>query len=254
MKPAIFITAVLFATVNLPISANAENIQHVSQLLSTKECPQCDLSGSGLVMANLSGAQLRGANLIQANLSRANLSGADLSGADLSGASLYGANLTGANLTGANLTGADLRDAYLVNAILIGVSFDTAYMGGTVGIPNYAGTPEQFHRWGVAEAEKGNYTGAIEYYDRALNINPQFAPAYLGRGLARYRIKDEAGSTQDVEIAAKLFEAQKNESGYQASKNFLKVVELARNPAPKKSGMSIERILGTIGSLLLTFF
>jgi uncharacterized protein YjbI with pentapeptide repeats len=254
MKPAIFLTAVLLTTVNLPIVAVAENIQHVSQLLSSKDCIQCDLSGSGLVMANLSGAQLRGANLTQANLSRANLSGADLSGADLSGASLYGANLTGANLTGANLSGADLRDAYLVNAILIGVSFDTAYMEGAVGIPNYAGTPEQFHRWGVAESEKGNYTGAIEHYNRALSINPQFAPAYLGRGLARYRLRDETGSTQDVEIASKLFEAQKNESGYQASKSFLEAVELARNPKPKKSGVSIERILGTIGSLLLGFF
>ena len=89
-------------------TATAENYSHTRQLLSTKSCEKCDLSGVGLVMNELVGAKLSQANLIGANLSRTNLMGADLRGANLSGASLYGANLSGADLRGANLNGADL--------------------------------------------------------------------------------------------------------------------------------------------------
>lgn len=254
MKSTILPTATVLATISLSVPAIAENIQHTTQLLSTKQCPQCDLRGAGLVMADLSGAQLNGANLSRANLSRANLTGADLSGANLSGASLHGANLSGTNLMGANLTGTDLRDAYLVNANLVGVSLETAYMQGASGIPNYAGTPEQFHGWGVVEAEQGNYVVAIEHYNRALSMNPELAPAYLGRGVARYRLGDEAGATQDAETAAELFSAQGNDTGHQASQNFLtgiEEMEEARNSSRDQRGSGIGNFLGAIGSVLL---
>ena len=52
--------------------------EHVQQLLATKHCPKCDLSG-----VNLSGSNMRAAKLMSANLFGANLSGADLSRADL---------------------------------------------------------------------------------------------------------------------------------------------------------------------------
>ena len=252
MLPRILATAAIFTTLNLSTPLRAENLQDLSQLLATKQCTQCDLEGSGLVMANLVGAQLSGANLSGANLSRADLRGADLSGADLSGTSLYGANLSGAILIGAKLYGSDLRKAYLVNANLIGVSLDTAYMEGAIGIPNYAGTPEQFHFWGLAEAEKGNYNRAIEHYNQALSINPQFAPAYLGRGLARYRLGDEPGAIEDGEIAVKFFKEQGNETGRQGAEHFLEGMEFARN-APRGGGGGVEKVLGSIGGLLLRF-
>lgn len=68
---------------------------YVSQLLKTKQCSMCTLSG-----ANLSATNLIGANLIKA----------DLSGANLSNANLLGANLLGANLSNANLSGAIMPD------------------------------------------------------------------------------------------------------------------------------------------------
>lgn len=76
------------------------NEDNIKQLLATKQCQNCDLSG-----ANLSGANLPNANLTGANLTGANLTGANLTGANLSNANLTGANVTDANLSNANLTG-----------------------------------------------------------------------------------------------------------------------------------------------------
>src|SRR4028118_1414235 len=160
LKLTVFTTAALLTTTSLSAVAKAENLQHIQQLLSTRQCSQCELSGAGLVLADLSGANLSGADLSRANLSRANLTGANLTGANLTGASLNGANLSGANLSGANLSATDLRDAFLGNAQLFGTSLNTAYIQGAVGIPEYAGTPEDFYAWGVTESERGNYRGA----------------------------------------------------------------------------------------------
>jgi uncharacterized protein YjbI with pentapeptide repeats len=252
MKLRILLAAPLLTATSLAKPATAENLEHTRQVLSTKQCQQCELSGVGLVMADLSGAQLSGTDLTRANLSRANLTGADLRGAKLSGASLYGANLSGANLTGAELTGADLRDAYLVNANLVGVNLSTAYLQGAIGIPSYAGTPEEFYKLALSEANAGNYKLAIDHYNQALSLNPNLAAAYLARGVARYRLRDETGATQDAKIAGEMFAAQGNTQGYESSQNFIKGMELARQPSkPRGGGGNFGNFLGGIGSLLL---
>lgn len=254
MKIIILGTYTLLTTTIVALPVGAENLQHIQQLLSTKECQQCDLSGAGLAMANLSGAKLAGANLSRANLSRTNLSGADLSGTNLSGASLHGANLTGANLTGTNIMGADLRNSYLMNANLTGVDLNQTYLQGAIGIPTYAGTAEDFYKWAFQEAQKGNYVGAIEHYNQVLSINPNFSAAYLARGMARYRLRDETGATQDAQKAAELFSLEGNTQGVEASQNFIKGMEVARQPSqPKEGGSNFLSILGAIGSLLLRF-
>ncbi len=252
IKLTIFATVALLTTTNVSAIANAENIEHTQKLLSTKQCSQCDLSNVGLVLANLAGANLSGANLTRANLSRANLTGADLSGANLSGASLNGANLSGANLSGADLTGTDLRDAYLVNAQLYGTSLNTAYIQGTMGLPQYAGTPEDFYAWGVLEGRRGNYKAAVEKFNQVLSLKSDFAPALLARAIALYKLGDESGASVDAQTAGVLFTAQGNTTGYQASQNFVKAMEIARNP-PKAGGSSLGNALVGIGSLLLQF-
>ena len=60
----------------------------LEQLLTYRQCIQCNLEG-----ANLAGKDLTGAWLLESNLKGADLSGADLSGADLGGSDLTGANL-----------------------------------------------------------------------------------------------------------------------------------------------------------------
>ena len=81
--------------------------------LSNASLQGVDLSGSFIILANLSRAKLHGSKLSRVNLMGANLSEADLSETDLSRADLSGANLSGANLSGANLSGADLSEANL---------------------------------------------------------------------------------------------------------------------------------------------
>lgn len=253
MKPRTLATAALLTTIGLSFPAQAENLQHISQLLSSKQCAECDLSGAGLVMANLSGANLAGADLSYANLSRANLTGANLSGANLIGASLNGANLSGANLTGANLMGTDIRDAYLVNTNLTGVRLDMAYIEGVIGLPNEAGTKEQFYNWAMAEAEKRNYVGAIEHFNRALTLDPNFAPAYLGRGLIYYRLGNTPAATQDAQVASTLFASQGNLTGQQTAENFITGMEEVQKAANSQGGSRWQNILSGIGSLLLRF-
>jgi uncharacterized protein YjbI with pentapeptide repeats len=254
MKTSLLALATILSTLSVSIPVRAENLEHIRQLLSTKECNQCELSGAGLVMSNLAGAKLSGANLSQANLSQANLSGADLSGADLRGASLYGANLTGTNLAGAILDGTDLRTAYLTNANLLGTKLDTAYVQGAYGIPNYAGSPKQFYGWGLVESKKGNYLAAIEHYDQALNLDSEFAPAYLARGIANYRLGNKGDAKRDAEIAAKLFEKSQNAPGFQASQNFLVTMEAINqsNEEPEETSGFMRFVQGA-ASLLMNF-
>lgn len=251
MKRTILTTAFLLTATSFHAIANAENMEHTQRLISTKQCQQCDLSGAGLVLADLNGASLSGSDLSRANLSRANLRGADLSGANLTGASLYGADLSGANLSGATLNGTDLRDAYLVNAKLYGTTLNTSYVQGAIGIPEYAGTPEDFYAWGVSEAQRGNFRAAIEKFNQVLSIKPDFAPAFLARGVALYRLGNEAGATQDAQMAGALFNSQGNTSGYQASQDFVKAMEFARKPPKSGGGSSIGNFIGSVGSLLL---
>lgn len=246
-------TATVFTVLLSPSVALGENLQHLNQLLSTQVCPDCNLVNAGLVRANLAGAQLQGANLTNANLSRADLTGADLSGANLTGASLHGAILTGANLTGANLSATDLRNAYLNNALLENTSLETAYIQGAIAIPTEAGSAEQFYRIAVAEAQEGNYETALEYCNRAISADAEYAPAYLGRGVARYRLGDEIGATQDAQIAAELFTMQDNLAGVEASQQFLKAMEIARQSAQRNGGGGLNRVLTSVGSLLMRF-
>lgn len=256
MKPTLIASFAVLGTLSLSLSSQAENLAHVSQLLSTKQCPQCDLSGTGLVMANLSGANLSRANLIQANLSQANLSGSDLSGANLSGASLNGANLSGANLSGASLHGADLRGAYLINANLTGVKLDTAYVQGAIGIPHSVGTPELFYSWGMIETRQGNFSAAIENYNKALTTDPDFAPAYLARGIAYYRLGNEPQAIKDAQTADQLFVLQQNTNGSQASQNFIQGIELARQAeeeSKEQKGGGLGGIIQGVVPFLLQF-
>ncbi|AFZ44443.1 pentapeptide repeat protein [Halothece sp. PCC 7418] len=249
-------TTATFLTVLLsPSVALAENLTDLNQLLSTQTCQHCNLVNAGLVRAELAGAQLQGANLTNANLSRANLTGADLRGANLTGASLHGANLTGANLTGAILNQTDLRKAYLNNAQLENTTLETAYIRGAIGVPTSASSAKQFYKLAAAEAEAGNYEAALEYCNLAIRLDPEYAAAYLGRGVARYRLGDQVGATQDAEIALELFTQQENEIGVQASQQFMKAVEIASQPRDSNGGGGgLNRLFTTVGSLLMRFF
>lgn len=246
--------AALVALCCWAVPARAEKLAHVQQLLSSKSCEGCDLMNAGLVFTDLSGANLKGADLRRANLSQTDLTGADLSGANLAGASLHGANLTGANLTGANLTGADLRQAYLMEAVFTDANLSSAFLQGAIGLTGNIGDADAFYRWALDSARIGNYSEAIENFNQTVRINPNYAKAYLGRGVARYKIGDRDGAMLDTNYAAYLFERNGDAQGYQASKEFIAGVEMIEN-APKggKGKPNFLDFIGSVSGLLLRF-
>ncbi|MFN6535334.1 MAG: pentapeptide repeat-containing protein [Nostoc sp. EkiNYC01] len=253
MKSQILATATFLTFVSLITTVQAANSEHVKQLLATKQCQNCDLTHAGLVMADLSGANLSGANLAGANLSRANLTGADLRGANLSGASLFGANLTEARFSGANLAAADLRSSYLTNAELNGAYLNNSNFQGAVGIPSQIASPEDFYALGVAQAEKGNHQQAISYFSQAIAIKPEYAGAYLARGVARYQILDRQGAFADAQVAQKLFTSQNNTSGTQTAQAFIKELQTPYTEKVSSGSPSFVDFFGTLGSVLLQF-
>ncbi|HEY9644359.1 MAG TPA: pentapeptide repeat-containing protein [Coleofasciculaceae cyanobacterium] len=258
MKLSIF--PVLLLTLCLSAPAQAENLQQTQQLMSTKRCQRCDLSGAGLVYANLSGADLNGANLSQANLSRINLSGANLRGANLSGTVLFSANLSNADLSGADLRGADLRDANLTGATWEGTNIEGANLLGAVGLPTAIATPDHLYAWGLAEAERGNFQGAIDYYNQALNQQPNFAHAILARGIARFRMGDRSGAMEDAKTAEQIYTSQGNGQGQQVSMQFSQGLQAMQEADEKQKrrensggGSNFLSFLGSIAGLLLQF-
>jgi uncharacterized protein YjbI with pentapeptide repeats len=254
MKSQILAIAAFLTTLSLTTTVQAANSEHVRQLLATKQCQNCDLTGAGLVMADLSGAKLSGANLTGANLSRANLSGADLRGANLSGASLFGVNLTEARFSGANLAGADLRNSYLTNAELTGAYLNGTNFQGAVGIPSQIASPEDFYALGIAQAEKGNEQQAISYFSQAIAIKPEYAGAYLARGVARYQILDRQGAFVDAQLAQKLFTSQNNTTGTETAQAFIKELQTPYTEKTSTSNPSFVDLFGSLGSVLLQFF
>lgn len=244
----------LIGTTGLTAPVRAENLEHIRQLLSTKSCPGCDLSAAGLVFAQLAGANLEGANLVRANLSQSDLTGANLSNANLVGASLSSANLSGANLAGANLASADLRGAYLMNVNLEGADLSNANLRGAVGIPISAVTKEDLLSWGNEEAERGNFERAIAYYNESLNLDPEYAQAYLSRSVARNRMSDKSGALADAKRATEIYFVAGDQPGYDAAKLFSTALEAeieAAQRGPRKPGFFDT--LGNIGVMLLQF-
>ncbi|WP_088890123.1 pentapeptide repeat-containing protein [Leptolyngbya ohadii] len=245
-------------------AASAENLQHTQQLIETKDCARCELSQAGLVFANLPGANLQDANLVQANLSRSNLSGANLRGANLAGASLVNANLSGADLTNADLRNADLRGAILTGVNIQGANLDGANVLQAVGLPNTIATPENLYRFGLAEAQRGNFRGAINNYSQALDQNPTFAHAYLARAMARMRLSDDVNAMTDAERAQQLYTTQGDSQGQELSAQFIASVQAYREAEEQRirvangqgggGGGNFFNFLGSVAGLALQIF
>ncbi|MCI5168092.1 MAG: pentapeptide repeat-containing protein [Candidatus Electrothrix sp. GM3_4] len=99
-------------------SSNDGIQKNFNRLVTTKECPGCDLRGAVLTRMDLREADLQGADLSEAKLNLTNFSKANLQNTILRGAALGGADFSGADLRGADLTDAQLAGAYLKEALL----------------------------------------------------------------------------------------------------------------------------------------
>ncbi len=249
LKPVVVAVAL---TIGFATSAIAEDSAHVQQLLATQKCAGCNLSNAGLVLAKLPGADLSQANLVGVNLSQANLSGANLAGANLVGASLAGANLQGANLAGANLTGVDLRETYLLGADLTNAKLDNANIQMAIGLPTTVGTAEQFYGWAIAAGQQKRYELALQYFNQSLERQSDYAPAILGRGIARVQMGDNKSALVDVDRAAVLFEQQGDKTSAESTKTIAQEIRKPIKAAKGGSGLG-SAILGLAGGLLKLF-
>ncbi len=242
--------ATMLTTLSLANPGRAENFDQTRQLLNTRKGPRCELSNAGLVFADLSNADLTQANLSGANLSRANLQGADLRGANLTGASLFGANLVGAKLDGANLTVADLRNSYLMGTSMLGAVLNSTLLQGAVGLTPDKGTAEEFYRWALEDEHRKNYLSAIDNFTQAINRKPDFAHAYLGRGVVRLQTgSDDEGGLADIEQADRLFAAQNNQEGTKITQELIKQLTTPPEQPKKGNGLGVA-LLGLIGTAL----
>ena len=61
-----------------------------------------------------------------------------------------------------------------------------------------------FNNRGNAYRDKGQYDRAIEDYDQAIRLNPNYAEAYNNRGLAKRAKGDFAGGDADIAKAKQL--------------------------------------------------
>jgi uncharacterized protein YjbI with pentapeptide repeats len=161
--------------------------------------------------------------------------------------------LSGAKFSGANLAGADLRNTYLANAEFTGAYLSGANFQGAVGIPSQIGSPDEFYAWGVAEAQKGNQRQAIIYFNQAIAAKPEYAGAYLARGVASYQILDRQGAFQDAQTAQKLFTSQNNAPGIQTAQAFIKELQTPYTDKVSAGKPSFFDFMGSLGSVLLQF-
>lgn len=103
-----------------PTATGKDHPLERTQLLETRSCDRCDLSGEDFTGKDLKGASLAGANLTGAAFYKADLTNGNFGEADLTKALFQYANLTNVNfgnakLDGANFTGA--KGANLVGAL-----------------------------------------------------------------------------------------------------------------------------------------
>lgn len=262
-KSLSFLTALaVVLPLGIAAPAQAENLTHLRQLMSTRACQQCDLRRAGLVYGDLEGADLRNADLSEANLSRADLRNADLRGANLRGAVLTSADLSGADLSGANLQGADLREAYLTEANLADARLEGAQLHGAYGLPQRILPAEGYYRWALVEGQRGNYEGAIQYLNNAIELEPELAGAYLARGIMRFHSNDWEGAIEDGNRAERLYVAIGSTRGQQTAVQFVSGIEslqeaqeeaIAQEERSRRNSQFMG-FLGSVAGMLMQFF
>jgi Pentapeptide repeats (8 copies) len=186
----------ILATTLTATKSLAANPKHVSQLESTGQCANCDLSGASFVgidfsevRVDLQNANLNGANFTGAIMPKANLSGASAAGSTFFGTDLQGANLKNTSFPYANLVKAKLNNATLEQTDLQGANLAEADLRN-------------------AQVKKTDFVGANIY---KMQYSPNITDTALGnyfQGQEGIRgVLDTRATTQDKKIDDRTFES-----------------------------------------------
>ncbi len=91
-----------------------------------------------------------------------------------------------------------------------------------------------YHKRGWAKAHLGDIKGELDDWNKAIELNPQFAQGYADRAIAKITLKDEQGAIADIKKALELNPELKN-----VLEPILKNV-IAKNEATKQSSEKQE--------------
>jgi tetratricopeptide (TPR) repeat protein len=84
--------------------------------------------------------------------------------------------------------------------------------------PNSA---DAYNARGNVNAMAGNPAQSIRDFNRAIRCNRNFADAYYNRAIGRHDLGDRSGAKVDFNQAAKLFQQQKDLGGYQQAREWI---------------------------------
>jgi len=63
-------------------------------------------------------------------------------------------------------------------------------------------TPEEYYNMGIEEAKQGNYEEALEDFNKAIELMPEYTQAYINRAYyAKEKLSDYKGAIEDYIIA-----------------------------------------------------
>jgi tetratricopeptide (TPR) repeat protein len=67
---------------------------------------------------------------------------------------------------------------------------------------------QELYQQGFARGREGLYKEAFEDFTQAINLNPDFAEAYIARAHARTGIEDKQGAVADFQRAIDIYRAR----------------------------------------------
>jgi len=71
-------------------------------------------------------------------------------------------------------------------------------------MPKIPKSASAYHNIGIIYAELGQYQTAIDYYNEAIGLKPDYADAYYNRALVYFEIGDKNAGCRDVQKACEL--------------------------------------------------